>query len=137
MSTLKPRPYESGSSLAEFHENATGDTAETFGVTNVVPVVVTDAVRVEEHPPRYITTDQVPVTDVASRVLTTNRARASVTLTAVAVDVYIGGEGVTPGTGFLLRAGAYHTITANGTLYAVAAAGASSVLSVLSEYRDA
>lgn len=130
----KPRPYESGSAEAEQHEHVTGETAEAYGVDTVIPVVVTDPVRIEDFPPRYVTTDQVPVNAVPARLVPAHRSRANVTIRAVGADIVIGSETVTIGTGFLIPAGTTFTVTASGAIFAVSTGPATA--HVLAEHRD-
>lgn len=137
--TMKPRPYESGSAEAEFHEAETGDTAEAFGITQVVPVVVTDPVQVQEFPPRYITTEQVPIQTVPVRVAHAHRTRVSLLMVvrgSEAVRVYIGGHSaITTTSGFEVKPEGALSIEANGEVWAVAD-GAGSTIHVLAQHKD-
>lgn len=99
-----------------------------------VEVVVVEAVHVEDFPARSIVTDQVPVSQVAIRLVPKLRTRARLTLRATA-DTFIGGAGVTPGTGFLLAANTCLTVEATDTLYGVTLAGNGTVY-VLAEVRE-
>lgn len=139
MTNLKPRPYESGDPVAEYNENVTGDTAEAFGQSNVVPVIVTDPVRVEAFPPRYITTDRIALGETPVRVVPTNRHRASVTIrnNDTVEPCLIGGPGLSGSTGFLLNPSESITLTSTGEVWALDTQVVGIVVSVLSEYRDA
>lgn len=99
-----------------------------------VEVVVVEAVQIEEYPARSVFTDQVPTSTVAIRLVPKLRTRARLTLRAT-VDTFIGGAGVTTGSGFLLAANTNLCVEATDTLYGVVAAGNGTVY-VLAEVRE-
>lgn len=121
----------------EYAEAETGHTVAPLSA--VVPVEVVAPVRVEEHPPRSITTDQVPVGLSPVKVAAHRPTRASLTMVCrgtASVRVYLGGHAsVTPSTGFLITPDSALTIEASGDVYAVAD-GTGSTLHLLAQHRD-
>lgn len=104
------------------------------------PVEVTltsNVVRVEDHPPRSVTTEQTPVTAVLpARLVAERPARVSVTIQPTGADIYVGGAGVTPGTGFRVPVDGSLTVEATCALYAITAAGGAATVYILSQHRD-
>lgn len=138
---LKPRPYESGDPVAEYNEAITGDTAEAFGVTDVVPVIVTDPVTVAPEPARTFHTATHTLGAVAERIVNDvpTRRRLVLAVTGGAAGDYalLGRtQAVSPSTGYRLTTGDTLTLTAAGEVWASAGAGVGLAVSVLAEYSD-
>lgn len=133
-----PRPYEAGSALAEHVEDVTGDTAEAFNFTHVVPVVITDPVRIEERATRTLVAETF-TTETPVRILpaSTTRARAVVSVldTINSTGCYIGGPGVTPSTGFRLPHNGQVELSTSGEVWAMPITGDEVAVSVLVEHR--
>jgi hypothetical protein len=99
--------------------------------------LVSNVVRVEEHPPRSITTEQTPVGPVAPvRLVAERPQRVSVTVQAAGAAVFVGDAGVTPGTGYRVPDGATLTVEATAALYAITAPGTNATAYLLSQHRD-
>lgn len=105
----------------ELVENVTGETPHD-NKPEPIEVRVIHAVRTETLPPRTVLADQVGVGVLPVRLVGEQRTRATVTLRP-SVDTFIGGPGVTPGTGFLAAADTVLTLTTTDALYGVLAAG--------------
>lgn len=127
-------PYEAGNPDAEYIENETGDNAHTQNVPTATVVTVSDPVLIKHVPARTLTTESVPVDVIAVRVASDLGQRAALTLRAAGADIFIGGPGVTVGTGFLVPVGTVLTLETSAAVYAVAAGPAT--MYVLSQHRD-
>lgn len=106
----------------ELYEDTTGSTPSD-DKPEPLEVRVLNAVRTEPYPPRTVLTDQVGAGVLAVRLVGEQVSREAVTITATA-DVFVGGPGVTLGTGYLIRAGERVTLTTTAPLWVIAAAPA-------------
>lgn len=127
--------FEGGTDDAEHIEDETGYDADALGHPSVA-VTVVDPVRIEEHPPRSITSGQVPIGTAPTQVVGELRQRASVTIAARGGDLYLGGSQVTVGSGFLLPMDAAITVDASCDIYAVAVAANTTTAHTLAQHRD-
>lgn len=117
----------------DYDTYAESETDTTRHKPDPVDVRVIAAAPTPDARPRSIVTEQVPVSGLVVRVAGENRLRTRLVLRADG-DVWIGGPGVTPGTGFNIAGTQPIVLTSTGAVYAIA--GADQVCSVLAEFLD-
>jgi hypothetical protein len=124
------------STSPEYAENYEAQTGEEPHAVPAVDVRVVAPVRVEEFPARTIVSDQLPVDTIPVRIAGELRHRAVLTIAPHGGDIYVGGPGVTTGTGFLVTDGTGLTIESTDALYAIANTAGAVVVHVLAQMRD-
>lgn len=122
------------STSPEYVENYEQQTGAEPVTVPPVEVRVVAPVRVEEFPARSIVTDQLRVVGLPVRLAGELRSRAVLTLAPHGGDIYLGGPGVTTGTGFLVPDGGTLTIESTDALYAVS--DTSATVHVLAQLRE-
>lgn len=97
-----------------------------------IEVVSVATVNTDQVPARTLLSDQIAVTDALPvRVAGEHRARRHLVLTAETAAVFLGGPGVTAGTGYKLAAGQTITLPVTGPVYAIAAPAAPATVHVI------
>lgn len=116
----------------EYAENETGVTPHLEKPPPIETVSV-GTVNTDNVPARTLLSDQVAVSEaVAVRLAGEHRSRRSLILTAAGGDVFLGGAGVTPGSGYKLAAGQTITLPVTGPVHAITAPAATATVYVIS-----